>query len=62
MIWRQNVRNCYYTYQLCNADWSVPSSLQPFDYIRGFQSTRITNYRNSSIAISRYTHYQATIP
>ncbi len=56
-----NVRNCYYTYQLCNADWSV-SSLQPFDYIRGFQSTRITNYRNSSIAISRYTHYQATIP
>ena len=56
-----NVKNCYYTYQLCNADWT-PSALQTFDYIRGFQSTRITNYRNSSISISRYIHYQASIP
>jgi Domain of unknown function (DUF5103) len=56
-----NVKNYYYTYQLCNADWS-PSTLQAYDYIRGFQSTRITTYRYSSIAYTKYTNYQATIP
>lgn len=56
-----DVKSLYYTFQLCNADWT-PSQLQSFDYIRGFQSTRITTYRNSSIALTRYTHYQATVP
>jgi hypothetical protein len=56
-----DVKNCYYTYQLCNADWT-PSTLQAFDYIRGFQTTRITTYRYSSIAFTKYTHYEATIP
>jgi hypothetical protein len=56
-----NVKNYYYTYQLCNADWS-PANVQSFDYIRGFQSTRISTYRYSSIAYTKYTHYQATIP
>ena len=56
-----DVKNYYYTYQLCNADWS-PANLQNFDYIRGFQSNRITTYRNSSLVYTRYTHYQATIP
>ena len=54
-------KNYYYTYQLCNADWS-PCNLQPFDYIRGFQTTRLSTYRNSSLAYIRYTHYQANIP
>jgi hypothetical protein len=56
-----NVKNCYFTYQLCNADWTV-SNLQHFDYIKGFQSTRITTYRFSSMAFTKYMHYQATIP
>jgi hypothetical protein len=56
-----DVKNYYYTYQLCNADWS-PSSLQSFDYIRGFQTTRISTYRYSSMAFDRYTHYQAMLP
>jgi len=56
-----DVKNCYYTYQLCNADWS-PAPLQAFDYIRGFQSNRITTYRYSSISQTKYTHYQAVIP
>lgn len=56
-----DVKNYYYSYQLCNADWSA-ANLQPYDYIRGFQSNRITNYRNSSIVYTRYTHYQASIP
>ena len=55
------VRNYYYTFQLCNADWS-PSMLKPYDYIKGFQNVRITNYRNSSLATFRYVHYQAQIP
>lgn len=56
-----NVRSYYFTYQLCNADWT-PSSLFSFDYITGFQNIRISTFRNSSIAFTRYTHYQATVP
>lgn len=55
------VKNYYYTFQLCNADWS-PSILHPFEYIKGFQNARITNYRNSSLATARYVHYQANVP
>jgi hypothetical protein len=56
-----DVKTFYYSFQLCNADWT-PSSLQPYDYIRGFQSTRITNYRYSSVSLTKYTHYQALLP
>src|SRR5450432_1409784 len=44
-----NVKSYYYTYQLCDYDWQ-PVQLSPFDYIKGFTQTRITNYRYSSIA------------
>jgi len=54
-------KNYYYTFQLCNADWT-PANIQSFDYIRGFQTNRITTYRNSSIVSTRYIHYQVTIP
>ncbi len=54
-------KNYYYTFQLCNADWT-PANIQSFDYIRGFQTNRITTYRNSSIVSTRYTHYQVTLP
>jgi len=56
-----DIKNYYYSYQLCNADWS-PSMLNTFDYTKGFQNVRITNYRTSSIATTRYTHYQAQLP
>ena len=56
-----NYKNYYYTYQLCNADWSI-ADLHSFDYIKGFQNVRITTYRNSSLAFTRYTNYQARIP
>jgi len=56
-----DVRNYYYSFQLCNADWS-PSILTSFDYIKGFQSIRISTYRNSSLATTHYVHYQATLP
>lgn len=51
----------YYTFQLCNADWT-PADLPPFDYISGFQTNRITNYRYSSLSLTRYTHYQLFFP
>lgn len=56
-----DVKSYSYTFQLCNADWS-PTMLQPYDYIKGFSSVRISTYRNSSIAYTRYTHYQAAVP
>jgi hypothetical protein len=56
-----NVKSYYYTYQLCDYDWH-PVQLSPFDYIKGFTQTRITNYRLSSIAYTRYTHYQVILP
>ncbi|MEO5890884.1 MAG: DUF5103 domain-containing protein [Ferruginibacter sp.] len=56
-----NVKNYYYTYQLCDFDWK-PVQLSPFDYIKGFTQTRISNYRYSSIAFTRYTHYQLILP
>ncbi|MFT4024764.1 MAG: DUF5103 domain-containing protein [Flavihumibacter sp.] len=51
----------YYTWQLCNADWT-PAMLNPVDYIRGFSQSRILTYRNSSLALTRYTHYQQSLP
>jgi hypothetical protein len=56
-----DVKTYYYSFQLCNADWT-PSVLRTFEYTKGFQNVRITNYRNSSLAFVRYTHYQAAIP
>jgi hypothetical protein len=56
-----DVKTYYYTFQLCNSDWS-PSILRTQEYTRGFQNVRITNYRNSSLAFVRYTHYQASVP
>ncbi len=56
-----DIKYYYYSYQLCNADWK-PANVQVFDYVRGFTSNRITNYRTSSIVQTRYTHYQAQLP
>jgi hypothetical protein len=56
-----DVKYYYYTYQLCNSDWT-PVDLNQFDYMKGFTQLRISTYRFSSIALTRYTHYQAVIP
>lgn len=56
-----NVKNYSYTFQLCNADWT-PAILSQFDFIKGFSQQRLNTYRISSIAFTRYTHYQATLP
>jgi len=56
-----DVKYYYYTFQICNQDWT-PVNMSEFDYISGFTQMRITTYRRSSIAYTKYTHYQATLP
>lgn len=56
-----DVKNYYFTYQLCNADWT-PVQISEFDFLRGFSQVRISTYRFSSVALTRYTHYQAVVP
>jgi hypothetical protein len=56
-----SVKNYSYTFQLCNADWT-PAVLSHFDFIKGFSQVRITTYRPSSVALTRYIHYQASVP
>ncbi|MBP9097407.1 MAG: DUF5103 domain-containing protein, partial [Ferruginibacter sp.] len=56
-----SVKSYYYTFVLCDYNW-VPVNLSAFDYIKGFTQNRITTYRYSSIALTRYTHYQAFLP
>lgn len=55
------VKNYFYTFVLCNADWT-PAQLSYFDYVKGYTQVRISTYRNSSISLTRYTHYQANLP
>ncbi len=56
-----DVKNYYYTFQLCDEDWT-PSTLSEFNYIKGFSQVRIEDYRSSSVALQRYTHFRATLP
>ncbi len=56
-----NVKSYYYTFVLCDYNWQ-PVDINPFDYIKGFTQNRINTYRYSSIAYTRYTHYQAFLP
>jgi hypothetical protein len=55
------VKNYYYSFLLCDYNWK-PSNLNVFDYVKGFTQNRINTYRFSSIAFTRYTHYQAFLP
>jgi hypothetical protein len=56
-----DVKNYFYSFVLCDADWTV-ANVVPFDYIQGFQTTRISTYRISYISETKYTHYTATLP
>ncbi|MCO6497822.1 MAG: DUF5103 domain-containing protein [Chitinophagaceae bacterium] len=54
-------KNYYYTFQLCNYDWT-PAPLMPMQYTKGFTQNKINDYKFSSVALTRYTHYSAVIP
>jgi len=55
------VKSYYYSFQLCNENWEE-ADLSPFDYIKGFSQNNLNQYRVSSIALTRYVHYQALLP
>jgi hypothetical protein len=54
-------KNYFYTYELCNADWT-PANVSVFDYLKGFNQMRISSYRVASIAAMKYVHYQVQLP
>jgi len=54
-------KNYFYTYQLCDADWT-PVELSQFDYIKGFSQVRLNVFRQSSVGITRYVHYSTKLP
>ena len=56
-----DVKNYYYTFQLCDEDWT-PSTLSEVEYLKGFSQVRVEDYRSSSIALQRYTHFRAVVP
>jgi len=56
-----NVKSYFYSMQLCDYDWK-PLDISPFLYTKGFTQQRIGTYRYSSVALTRYTHYQALVP
>ncbi|NOT90589.1 MAG: DUF5103 domain-containing protein [Ferruginibacter sp.] len=56
-----NVKSYYYSFQLCDYNWK-PVDISPFMYIKGFTQQRITTNRYSSIAFTKYTHYQSMVP
>ena len=55
------VKNYNYTYVLCDANWK-PVDLSPFDFLQGFTQGRLSQYRSSSVAKTKYIHYQALLP
>jgi hypothetical protein len=58
---QSDIKNYYYSFVLCDYNWN-PVNLNPFDYLKGFTQNRISTYRYSSIALTRYTYYEAIIP
>jgi len=54
-------KNYFYTFILCNADWSRVN-LSQMDYVKGFTQNRINQYRASSATFTRYFHYTALLP
>jgi Domain of unknown function (DUF5103) len=56
-----NIKSYYYSFQLCDYNWK-PVDISPFMYIKGFTQQRISTNRYSSIAFTKYTHYQAMLP
>ncbi len=54
-------KNFFYTFILCNADWTY-TGLSQMDYLKGFTQNRMNQYRASSATFQRYFHYQAVLP
>ena len=55
------LKNYSYTYIRCDQNWQ-PVLQSAFDYIQGFTDVRIRDAKFSSISLTRYVHYTATLP
>jgi hypothetical protein len=56
-----DVKSYGYFYELRNEDWS-PATLNSMEYVKGFPNATISDYKMSSIAITRYTNYHVHLP
>lgn len=56
------VKNFYYTVVPCNADWTVNTLMNTFDFIDGFSEERIQQYEFSFNTFQQFTHYTLQIP
>lgn len=56
-----DVKSYSYVYELRNADWS-PASMNAMEYTNGLGGPTINNYKLSSLAMTKYTHYTTTLP
>ena len=51
----------YYSVELVDSAWN-PIDMNEFDYIKGFNQNKITDFSASSIAVQKYFHYQFSFP
>lgn len=56
-----DAKSYFYSVEHCDANWNL-SDLSPNDYLQGFSEDRISEFRFSSNAIVRYTHYHLSFP
>ncbi|MDI9358466.1 MAG: DUF5103 domain-containing protein [Phycisphaerales bacterium] len=57
----KDLKNFYYTFELCNADWTS-TYINPSEFLGGFIQQRIEDYHYSNIATTNYIHYQVALP
>ncbi|WP_316801296.1 DUF5103 domain-containing protein [Pedobacter frigidisoli] len=54
-------KNYWYSIEHCTSDWQT-SRISTMDYLQGFDSDRIINYKYSSNTTGKYTHYELSFP
>ncbi len=57
-----NIPYYYYTFQLCNADWTPVNSINPSEYIQGFVQDRIAEFHYSNLSSTKYINYHLVFP
>ena len=58
---KANYQDYYYSVELMNSDWT-PTNINSFDYVRGFNQIKISDFSVSSMAYQHYFHYQFIFP
>ena len=58
---KASYQDYYYSVELMNSDWT-PTHINSFDYVRGFNQIKISDFSVSSMAYQHYFHYQFVFP